>query len=187
MSEAQSLSIILSNKFDDWMLFITAYVWRWKSINLIRVKGVWYSMWKRKRIQDLLIRSKETITKQLQEQWDTANAILSNLNRMLSDLQKVRRPNRKITIGWETISELLVKFHSEMGIWFAATWWNSTIRMVETNWRKSGQRFTIHPFKWRSCGGIHLYCTRCRILDTNLITLINKLTRSRVHKTKEIE
>jgi hypothetical protein len=28
MSEAQSLSIILSNKFDDWMLFITAYVWR---------------------------------------------------------------------------------------------------------------------------------------------------------------
>jgi hypothetical protein len=41
--------------------------------------------------------------------------LISNLNRMLSDLQKMRRPNRKLTIDQGTISELLVKFHSEIG------------------------------------------------------------------------
>jgi hypothetical protein len=41
--------------------------------------------------------------------------LISNLNRMLSDLQKMRRPNRKSTLDQETISELLVKFHSEIG------------------------------------------------------------------------
>jgi hypothetical protein len=46
-----------------------------------------------------LIRSKETITKQLQNnETPLMQFLISNLNRMLSDLQKMRRPT-KSTIG----------------------------------------------------------------------------------------
>jgi hypothetical protein len=42
--------------------------------------------------------------------------LISNLNRMLSDLQKMRRhPTENQPLDQETISELLVKFHSEIG------------------------------------------------------------------------
>jgi hypothetical protein len=34
---------------------------------------------------------------------------------MLSDLQKMRRPTENQPLDQETISELLVKFHSEIG------------------------------------------------------------------------
>jgi hypothetical protein len=44
-------------------------------------------------IQDLLIRSKESITTQLQNnETPLMQFLISNLNRMLSDLQKMRRP-----------------------------------------------------------------------------------------------
>jgi hypothetical protein len=43
---------------------------------------------------------KGTITKQLQNnETPLMQFLISNLNRMLSDLQKMRRPNRKSTIG----------------------------------------------------------------------------------------
>jgi hypothetical protein len=43
---------------------------------------------------------KETITKQLQNnETPLMQFLISNLNRMLSDLQKMRRHNRKSTIG----------------------------------------------------------------------------------------
>jgi uncharacterized membrane-anchored protein YjiN (DUF445 family) len=41
--------------------------------------------------------------------------LISNLNRMLSDLQKMRRQQKINHWIRETISELLVKFHSEIG------------------------------------------------------------------------
>jgi hypothetical protein len=56
-------------------------------------------MWKRKSHTGPLIRSKESITKQLQNNETLMQFLISNLNRMLSDLQKMRRPNRKLTIG----------------------------------------------------------------------------------------
>jgi hypothetical protein len=70
----------------------------------------------KKVIQDLLIRSKESITKQLQNnETPLMQFLISNLNRMLSDLQKMRRPTENQPLDQETISELLVKFHSEIG------------------------------------------------------------------------
>jgi uncharacterized membrane-anchored protein YjiN (DUF445 family) len=48
-------------------------------------------------IQDLLIRSKETITKQLQNnETPLMQFLISNLNRMLSDLQKDAATQQKI-------------------------------------------------------------------------------------------
>jgi hypothetical protein len=63
-------------------------------------------MWKRK-VQDLLIRSKETITKQLQNNETLLmQFLISNLNRMLSDLQKMATKSKQ-PLDQETISELL--------------------------------------------------------------------------------
>jgi hypothetical protein len=62
-----------------------------------------------------LIRSKETITKQLQNnETPLMQFLISNLNRMLSDLQKMRRHNRKSTIGSGNYFRA-TKFHSEIG------------------------------------------------------------------------
>jgi uncharacterized membrane-anchored protein YjiN (DUF445 family) len=41
--------------------------------------------------------------------------LISNLNRMLSDLQKMRRHNRKSTIGSGKLFQSCWKFHSEIG------------------------------------------------------------------------
>jgi uncharacterized membrane-anchored protein YjiN (DUF445 family) len=41
--------------------------------------------------------------------------LISNLNRMLSDLQKMRRHNRKSTIGSGNYFRAAEKFHSEIG------------------------------------------------------------------------
>jgi uncharacterized membrane-anchored protein YjiN (DUF445 family) len=68
-------------------------------------------------IRDLLLRSKETITMQLKNN-DTQLMLFltSSLNRMLSDLQEDAVTQQK-TNNWikATISELMVKFHSEIG------------------------------------------------------------------------
>jgi uncharacterized membrane-anchored protein YjiN (DUF445 family) len=60
--------------------------------------------------------SKETITKQLQTMRHRMQFLISNLNRMLSDLQKrCGDTTENQPLDQETISELLVKFHSEIG------------------------------------------------------------------------
>jgi hypothetical protein len=59
---------------------------------------------------------KETITKQLQNnETPLMQFLISNLNRMLSDLQKMRRHNRKSTIGSGNYFRAAGKFHSEIG------------------------------------------------------------------------
>jgi hypothetical protein len=103
VSEAQSdPNHPIRNKFDVWML---------DSPNNLRLamkihktnsesKRACDAACGGEKIQDLLIRSKETITKQLQNnETPLMQFLISNLNRMLSDLQKMRRHNRKSTIG----------------------------------------------------------------------------------------
>jgi uncharacterized membrane-anchored protein YjiN (DUF445 family) len=122
MSEAQSDSDHpIRNKFDVWMLDFAQQLTSGdeKSIKLIQnlKERVMQHVEEEKVIQDLLIRSKETITKQLQNnETPLMQFLISNLNRMLSDLQKDAATQQKIN-HWirETISELLVKFHSEIG------------------------------------------------------------------------
>lgn len=70
-----------------------------------------------KLIATLLLRAKETLSTQLENN-DTSlmKFLISNLNRMLTDLQEDVAAQQKIN-SWirETISEMLVKFHSEIG------------------------------------------------------------------------
>jgi hypothetical protein len=86
-------------------------------------------MWKRKSHTGPLIRSKETITTQLQNT-PLMQFLISNLNRMLSDLQKMRRPNRKLTIGQGNYFRATVKFHSEIGNMVRSSMMKLTIK----NW-----------------------------------------------------
>jgi uncharacterized membrane-anchored protein YjiN (DUF445 family) len=122
MSEAQSNSNHpIRNKFDAWMLDFAQELKSGdeRSINLIKSlkERVMQHVEEEKLILDLLIRTKETITAQLQND-DTPlmQFLISNLNRTLYDLQKDAATQQKIN-HWirETISELLVKFHSEIG------------------------------------------------------------------------
>jgi hypothetical protein len=55
----------------------------------------------------------------------------------------------------ETISEL-VKFHSEIGNMVRSSMMKLNNKELVEQIEKSGQRFTIHPFKWRSCGVVLL-------------------------------
>ncbi|NRS88107.1 uncharacterized membrane-anchored protein YjiN (DUF445 family) [Flavobacterium sp. 7E] len=70
-----------------------------------------------KLIATLLLRAKATLSTQLENK-DTSlmQFLISNLNRMLTDLQEDVAAQQKIN-SWirETISEMLVKFHSEIG------------------------------------------------------------------------
>lgn len=122
MSEAQSdPNHPIRNKFDDWMLDFAQQLTSGheKSLDLIQnlKERVMQHVEGERVIHDLLIRSKETITAQLQNN-DTPlmQFLISNLNRMLSDLQQDVAAQQKIN-HWirTTVSELLVKFHSEIG------------------------------------------------------------------------
>lgn len=111
----------IRNKFDDWMLDFAQQLTSGdeKSLDLIQnlKERVMQHVEGDRVIHDLLIRSKETITAQLQNN-DTPlmQFLISNLNRMLSDLQQDAAAQQKIN-HWirATVSELLVKFHSEIG------------------------------------------------------------------------
>ena len=108
-------------KFDDWILDFAQQLTSGdeKSINLIQnlKERVMQHVEEEKVIHTLLTSSKETLTAQLQSN-DTPlmQFLISNLNRMLTDLKEDTVAHQKIN-HWirETVSQLLVKFHSEIG------------------------------------------------------------------------
>jgi uncharacterized membrane-anchored protein YjiN (DUF445 family) len=122
MSEAKSdPNHPIRTKFDVWVLDFARQLTSGeeKSINIIQnlKERVIQHVEGEKVIHDLLIRSKETITAQLQNnETPLMQFLISNLNRMLSDLRDDAAAQKKIN-HWirETISELLVNFHSEIG------------------------------------------------------------------------
>lgn len=108
-------------KFDDWILDFAQQLTSGdeKSINIIQnlKERVMQHVEEEKVIHTLLTNSKETLTAQLQSN-DTPlmQFLISNLNRMLTDLKEDTVAQQKIN-HWirETVSQLLVKFHSEIG------------------------------------------------------------------------
>jgi hypothetical protein len=102
MSEAQSdPNHPIRNKFDVWMLDFAQQLTLAMKIHKpnSESKRACDAACGGRIIQDLLIRSKETITQLQNNETPLMQFLISNLNRMLSDLQKMRRPNRKSTIG----------------------------------------------------------------------------------------
>lgn len=111
----------IRSRFDDWMLDFAKQLTSGdeKSINLIEKlkERVLQHVEEEKVIHTLLIRSKETLTAQLRDnETQLMQFLISNLNRMLVDLREDPAAQQKINIYIrETVSELLVKFHSEIG------------------------------------------------------------------------
>jgi uncharacterized membrane-anchored protein YjiN (DUF445 family) len=122
MSEAKSdPNHPIRNKFDVWMIDFAQQLSSGdeKSLQLIQnlKERLLRHVEEEKVIHDLLSRYKETIKAQLKNN-DTPLMLFltSNLDRILSDLQEDAPTQQKIN-SWikGTISELLVKFHSEIG------------------------------------------------------------------------
>ena len=108
-------------KFDNWILEFAKELTSGdeKSIKLIQnlKERVMQHVEEEKVIHTLLSRSKQTLAAQLENnETPLMQFLISNLNRMLADLQQDLDAQQKINI-WirETISEMLVKFHSEIG------------------------------------------------------------------------
>lgn len=111
----------IRTKFDEWILDFAQQLTSGdeKSIKLIQnlKEGVMQHVEDQEVIQALLINFKKSLKEQLENN-DTAlmQFLILNLNRMLADLQNDKQAQQKINC-WikETVSKLLVKFHSEIG------------------------------------------------------------------------
>jgi uncharacterized membrane-anchored protein YjiN (DUF445 family) len=122
MSEAKSdPNHPIRNKFDVWMIDFAKQLSSGDEKSLLLIQNLKERLLRHveegKVIHDLLSRYKETIKAQLKNN-DTPLMLFltSNLDRILSDLQEDAPTQQKIN-AWikGTISELLVKFHSEIG------------------------------------------------------------------------
>lgn len=108
-------------KFDDWLLDFAKQLTAGdeKSINLIEnlKERLMQHVEEEKVITTLLSRSKESLIAQLDNiDRPLMQFLISNLKRMLTNLQEDASAQQKIN-DWirETVSQLLVKFHSEIG------------------------------------------------------------------------
>lgn len=122
ISEAKSdVNHPIRTKFDHWILEFAQELTSGdeKSTSLIQnlKDRVMQHVEEEKLIHTLLSRAKATLSNQLENN-DTSlmQFLISSLNRMLTDLQEDVATQQKTNI-WirETISEMLVKFHSEIG------------------------------------------------------------------------
>lgn len=122
MAEAKSdASHPIRAKFDDWLLEFAheLSVGDEKSVAIIKnlKERLMQHVEEEKVVHVLLLKSKETLTAQLQNtETPMMQFLITNLNRMLSDLKEDKATQDKINV-WirETVSDLLVKFHSEIG------------------------------------------------------------------------
>jgi uncharacterized membrane-anchored protein YjiN (DUF445 family) len=108
-------------KFDEWLLDFAHQLTSGdeKSLNIIQnlKERLMQHVEEEKVIHALLIRNKETLSAQLENtETPMMQFLIANLNRILSNLEDDAAMQEKINL-WirETVSELLVKFHSEIG------------------------------------------------------------------------
>lgn len=111
----------IRTKFDEWMLDFALQLKSGdeKALQLVHTlkNRLMQHVEEEKLVQTLLVRSKATLTEQLQnKETPLMQFLTSNLHRIISDLQKDEATQHKINV-WirETVSELLVKFHKEIG------------------------------------------------------------------------
>lgn len=108
-------------KFDDWLLDFARQLTTGdeKSVSIIQnlKDRLIHHVEEEKLVQTLLLKSKETLTAQLQNtETPMMQFLIIKLNSMLSNLKEDEATQTKINT-WikKTVSDLLVKFHSEIG------------------------------------------------------------------------
>lgn len=111
----------IRTKFDDWLLDFAHQLATGdeKSVSIIQnlKDRLMQHVEEEKLVQTLLLKSKETLTTQLQNtETPMMQFLITSLNRMITDLKNNAATQVKINL-WirETVSDLLVKFHSEIG------------------------------------------------------------------------